>query len=162
MNKVLNQSTRIFDIVHLAFSDSAPTCVQPIRFSSIADATSSRFATEIDETEYKVFVPDTFLHQLVTVLDQRLSQIDFTVEKLASDLAVCPRTLHRKTTSLTTLPPTKLIRLYRLNKAVDLLQKGYSVSDTANAVGFENLSYFTKCFTKEFKKCPSDYTVKKL
>lgn len=162
MNKVLNESVRVFDIVHFTCIDREPGCVKPSRLSDESGTASGMFLAKNDETKYKVFVYDTFLHQLVMVLDQRLSQIDFTVEKLANALAVCPRTLHRKTTSLTTLSPTKLIRLYRLNKAVDLLQKGHSVSDTASAVGFENLSYFTKCFTKEFRKYPSDYTIRRV
>lgn len=47
---------------------------------------------------------------------------------------------------------------YRLNMAAYLLSKGAtSITETANATGFTNLSYFTKCFKTTFGVSPKDY-----
>lgn len=118
---------------------------------------TKRQPIKIAEATYRTSEQTLFLQQLVKVLDQNITQATFTVEKLAESMCVCSRTLHRKTIVLTTMSPTKLIRWYRLIRAIDLLKQGYLVSDAANAVGFENLSYFTKCFMKQFKMYPSDY-----
>lgn len=45
----------------------------------------------------------------------------------------------------------------RINYAKELLQKGFSVSDAAFSSGFNNLSYFTKIFSKHTSCLPSEY-----
>lgn len=76
-------------------------------------------------------------------------------------MAVSTRTLQRKLSSLTGMSGSELIRSYRLNKAALLLKEGHSVSDTAYEVGFEGLSYFSKCFKAQFSVSPSEYAVSK-
>ena len=100
---------------------------------------------------------DPFLLELYQVLDQELSNSAFTVEPLAEALAVSPRTLHRKITALTGMNTGELIRSYRLRKAARLLEEGSSVSEAAEKVGFEGLSYFSKQFKAQFAVSPSTY-----
>ena len=53
------------------------------------------------------------------------------------------------------------IHRVRIGVAAELLAKGESVSDTAHAVGFENLSFFTKIFKRYQGITPSDFQKKK-
>lgn len=46
---------------------------------------------------------------------------------------------------------------YRSLQAIDCLQQGHTVSETASLCGFENLSFFTKTFKKYTGKAPSEY-----
>lgn len=46
---------------------------------------------------------------------------------------------------------------YRILKAIELLNAGYTVSQTAYFCGFENLSFFTKTFKRFIGKLPSEY-----
>lgn len=63
------------------------------------------------------------------------------------------RLFHR----LTGKKPTEYLRHLRLQKAVELLDAGLSVSDTAMRCGFNSPNYFCKSFREEYGKAPSDY-----
>ena len=65
--------------------------------------------------------------------------------------------LHRKLTALTNQSPSDFIRYMRLHRAMDLLRKNAgTVSETAYAVGFSGVSYFSKCFQEQFGMLPSE------
>jgi YesN/AraC family two-component response regulator len=50
-----------------------------------------------------------------------------------------------------------------LKKAIQLLEsENYSVSEVAYKVGFNDPSYFTRIFKKEYGKAPSEYVEKSL
>lgn len=45
----------------------------------------------------------------------------------------------------------------RCIKAIDFIEKGYTVSEAASMCGFDNLSFFTKTFKKHIGTLPSSY-----
>jgi signal transduction histidine kinase/DNA-binding response OmpR family regulator len=100
---------------------------------------------------------DPFLVEVYQILDRELANASFTVDQMAAEMKVSTRTLHRKVTALTTINASILIRSYRLYKAAIMLQDGYAVSEVATRVGFEGLSYFSKCFKEQFSVSPSLY-----
>ena len=69
-------------------------------------------------------------------------------------------TLYRKLRNVSELTPNEFIRLIRLKKAAELLkQREYRVNEIAFVVGFNSVSYFAKCFFKQFGVLPKDYCV---
>jgi AraC-like DNA-binding protein len=73
-------------------------------------------------------------------------------------LAMSKTQLHRKLKALTNEAPGELLRNFRLKKAAQLLsQKADSVTQIAYKVGFNNLSYFAKCFKELYGVAPSTY-----
>ena len=65
--------------------------------------------------------------------------------------------LYRKLKSLTNLSGNEFIRNIRLKRAVQLLEtESYTVSEIAYKVGFNDPSYFTRIFKKEYGKSPSE------
>jgi DNA-binding response OmpR family regulator/two-component sensor histidine kinase len=104
-------------------------------------------------------VEDPFLLKVNEVLQRELANSAFSVEELAQEMAVSLRSLHRKLSFLTGMNASDLLRTYRLNKAAALLREGYSVSEAAYQVGFEGLSYFSKCFKAQFSVSPSEYAL---
>ena len=62
---------------------------------------------------------------------------------------------------LTNLTPIDFIRNVRLKMAADLLtQKKQCVADIAYAVGFSNLSHFSRAFRNHYGTTPKKYSEK--
>jgi len=97
-----------------------------------------------------------FLTKIYNLIDQQLSNTEFTVSELAKELAMSSKTLNRKLSAIIGLSANELIRNYRLKKAVELLKQGLSVSQTAYSVGFDSPSYFGYCFKEFYKVSPSE------
>lgn len=101
---------------------------------------------------------EQLLIDITKVIEQNLSDSEFSIEQLCQEVGLSKRHLHRKLKALSDLTPNHFIRLIRLKRASQLLsQKAGSVSEIAYQTGFDNLSYFTKRFKECFHKLPSDY-----
>ncbi|MBD2752506.1 helix-turn-helix domain-containing protein [Spirosoma validum] len=101
--------------------------------------------------------PDPFLGQLYHLLDAHLSDPDFGVETMMSQLNLSRTNLFRKVKTLTGLSANDLLRQYRLKQATYYLSEGLRVSETAYRVGFESPAYFAKCFRKLYGLAPRDF-----
>ena len=102
---------------------------------------------------------EQFILKISEIIEKNLSNAEFTVEQLCENMSMSRRSLYRKLKSLTDMNPSSFIRTYRLKKASQLISsKKVSVSEAAFQTGFENLSYFSKCFKEEFNKLPSEYS----
>ncbi|GAO31906.1 helix-turn-helix domain-containing protein [Geofilum rubicundum] len=56
---------------------------------------------------------------------------------------------------------SELIRKIRVQKAEQLLLSGkYNITETANLVGLNSISYFRECFKEEYGLSPSEYIKK--
>ncbi|MCK6541337.1 ATP-binding protein [bacterium] len=103
-------------------------------------------------------VNDLFMSRVQEVLEENITDPDFNVEDMAAQLLMSRSQLYRKMIALTGMNPTDTIRKWRLKKAKIMLEKNAgNVSQVAFDVGFNNLSYFTKCFREEFGKNPSEF-----
>ena len=66
--------------------------------------------------------------------------------------------LYRKIQALTDMTVKEFIRHIRLKRAAQLLiQHKMNISEVAYAVGFIDLTYFRKCFKREFGMSPKEY-----
>ena len=103
-----------------------------------------------------------FLDSLKNYLEENFSNSNLSVSDIATFLKMSDTQLRRKLKSISNYSPNEYLRMFRLKKAADLLDsKSNSVSEIAYQVGFENLSYFSKVFQKEYNCQPSEYTTKK-
>ncbi len=101
---------------------------------------------------------ERFLLHLMDVTENIFLEEEFTIERLCKELGVSRPQLYRKITALTGKAPTDWIRDLRLERAFRLLQLQHgNVSEIAYEVGFNNLSYFSKCFHEKFGMLPSLY-----
>lgn len=97
-----------------------------------------------------------FIDDLKAAIDANISDSDFRVEALSDKMFMVRTTLYRKINALTGQSPQIFLRSYRLQKAAQYLkQQAGTVSQVASRVGFDNFSYFSKCFKEEFKMEPS-------
>jgi AraC-like DNA-binding protein len=99
-----------------------------------------------------------FIQRVVHSIQKHLSDTDFTVEILCSEMTLSQRQVHRKLQGLTGYSISGFIRYMRLSRAAELLKnKTATVSEIAYNVGFDNLSYFSKCFKDRFGVSPSEF-----
>jgi transcriptional regulator GlxA family with amidase domain len=106
-------------------------------------------------------IDEKFLENLQDVMDQNLVESDFNTEAFAQAVGMSRMQLHRKLKALTGLSSTEFIRNQRLKLAAQLLKKSeINVSQVGYTVGFNNHSYFTKCFKEQYGCSPSEYIKK--
>ena len=131
-----------------------------IIMSSLADELSADDKVHKKKGKVKVLTPteESFLSDLFSIIDKRLFDEGLTIESLVKDMGISRPQLYRKIHGLTGRSPNNLIRDLRLEKAMSMLKrKTGNVSEIAFKVGFNNPSYFAKCFTEKFGRLPSVY-----
>lgn len=101
---------------------------------------------------------DPLLDKLSQLIEQHLDTTSFGAEELVLESGLSRMNLHRKLKALTGESTGEFIRNYRLKRAAQLLRQGYSVSETAYLVGFEDPSYFARSFRKTYQMTPSAYS----
>jgi len=103
-------------------------------------------------------VDQRLLKKAIELVENNLGDRLFGVEQMARELGMSRTSLHRKLKVITGFPPSELIRNIRLRRAAQLLmnQSG-SITQISFTVGFEDQSYFSKSFKKQFGVSPSEY-----
>jgi DNA-binding response OmpR family regulator len=101
---------------------------------------------------------EILMERIMKVINAHLSDSDFSVETLTSEVGISRAQLHRKMKEMTGLPVSEFIRNIRLEQAVRLLkEQKVNVTQVAYAVGFSTLAHFSTVFRKQFGVSPSDY-----
>ncbi|WP_114749784.1 hybrid sensor histidine kinase/response regulator transcription factor [Pleomorphovibrio marinus] len=101
---------------------------------------------------------EQFLQKVLKIMEEKIMDHLFGVESLSEELGMSRMQLHRKLKALTKLSPGSFIRMMRLKRAAEILSKGGgNVAEVSWQVGFQDPSYFSKCFQKQFGKKPSEY-----
>ncbi len=102
---------------------------------------------------------DELIRNAVSYINENLNS-DLTLNKLSEIFSLNKFSFFRKFKFLTGYTPNKYVMRSRLEKAAKYLMQGYNVTQTAISIGFENMSYFTKCFSEYYLVLPSDYAKK--
>ncbi|MHA4895746.1 hybrid sensor histidine kinase/response regulator transcription factor [Pedobacter sp. PWIIR3] len=101
---------------------------------------------------------EKFLKNAFELIEQNITEVNFSVEELSKLLNLSRVSLYKKLLTLTGKTPVDCIRTVRLKRAVQLLQKSQlSISNIAYEVGFNNPTYFAKVFKEEYGQLPSEY-----
>ncbi|HEY5748622.1 MAG TPA: ATP-binding protein, partial [Chryseolinea sp.] len=103
---------------------------------------------------------DKFLDKARTIVDAYLGDYTFTVEQMAEEMNLSRTQLFRKLKALTGLSPNDFIKDIRLKRAAEMIrQKVDIITQIGYAVGFNDQSYFTKCFKKQFGVTPTEFSM---
>ena len=106
----------------------------------------------------KAPMDNALLRQMNEIIEENIDNPDFNVQMLAERLNISRSGLFAKVKAITDTTPNEMIQIIRLRKAARLLKtKQYRVSEVAYQVGFNNPSYFSKCFQKQFGVKPGEY-----
>jgi len=104
---------------------------------------------------------EKFLEKLQVLLDKELSNADFSADDFASFMGMSRMQLHRKLKSLLGVSTTEFLRKERIKMAAILLKKAnVTIAEIAYAVGFNDVSYFIRCFKEIYNCTPSEYQEK--
>ncbi len=101
-------------------------------------------------------IDEQFLARLMTALEKNYSNADFSVEQLGVEVGMSRSQIHRKLHALTNESSSRFIRSFRLQRAMEMLkQNAGTVSEISYLVGFNNPSYFHKCFLEHYGFTPA-------
>jgi signal transduction histidine kinase/ligand-binding sensor domain-containing protein/CheY-like chemotaxis protein/AraC-like DNA-binding protein len=114
---------------------------------------------EVNPTEMQVDSPDeAFIKKVLILIDNNISNPNFSVEELSNDVFVSRYTLYKKILAMTGKTPNELVRSMRLKRAAQLLETGHlTISQICHKVGFKSQKYFVKMFKAEYNSIPSKY-----
>lgn len=101
---------------------------------------------------------EQLMERIVSVTKERLTDPDFNVEALASDVGISRVQLHRKVKELMGITVGDFIRNLRLQQAARLLEQGdLNISQITYAVGLTNPTHFSAAFKRYFGVSPKQY-----
>lgn len=120
-----------------------------------------KISVQTSEVEI-VSMDDKLIQKAIKIVEDNLSNADFTVEDLSKEIGMSRVHLYKKMVALTGKSPVEFIRNIRLQRAAQFLEKSQlTVSEVAYKVGFNNRKYFSKYFKNEFNMLPSAYAAAK-
>ena len=101
---------------------------------------------------------EDLLNRFVQHIGDNMSDINLSIDDIASDMCMSRSNLFRKIKQITGMGPNEYMRLARLKRAAELLQeRRHSIADICMLVGFNSPSYFSSCFKKQYGCLPKDY-----
>jgi len=101
---------------------------------------------------------EKFLEKVQVTLDESLIDPSFNVTEFSEAVGMSRMQLHRKLKALTGLTASEFIRSQRLKLATQLLKTSdINISQVGYSVGFNDHSYFTKCFKEAYKCTPTEF-----
>jgi len=110
--------------------------------------------TDASEAEEK---PSTLLEDFKSYVLSHLDNSELAIADIAKELGYGRNRFQKEVKELSGVTPVEFLRSLRLFEAQQHLKDpSKSVSEIAYAVGFTNLSYFTRSFKQEFGKLPSE------
>ena len=106
-----------------------------------------------------VDLDEKFLIKLMEIVENNFKNSSFNVDILAAEMGMSRSVLYRKMNSLVNNTPNDFINIIRLKKAGNLLvNTKYKISEIAYEVGFKDPLYFSRCFKKQYKMSPSEFS----
>lgn len=99
-----------------------------------------------------------FIQNVLQIIDQNISEVEFNPEDLAENLRISLRSLYRKFKDLELLPPKDFIKKQRVEYSAKLLiSTNLTIQEIMYHAGFATRSHFHKEFTKRYNQSPKEY-----
>ncbi len=104
---------------------------------------------------------DLLMDRIMKFVNENLSNSDYSIEQMASDIGLSRAQLHRKMKEITGVSASDFVRNLRMQQAAKLLKEHkVNISQVAYAVGFTNEAHFSTVFRKHFGIPPSEFVNK--
>ena len=103
-------------------------------------------------------IENEFIRKIRAFMEENIAAEEFEIQQLCRQMAMSRAQLYRKFKALTGKSVFEYLRTLRLHKAKELLLTStLNVTQVCFDVGFNNLSHFSRIFTEEFGRKPSDF-----
>lgn len=110
---------------------------------------------KVDEISPRNF---SFMKQITNEVIKNMSNPELNVSMLAQMVNLSHSTLYRKMQSISGMSPNEFIRNIRINEAARLINNtDLTITEILTQIGFNDHSYFTRCFKKKFNKTPKEF-----
>ena len=120
-----------------------------------------RFAGEVPVEPSRIAITPLdrqFIEKAIALVEDNLSEADFSVEELASGLSISRGYLYRKITKLTGKTAIEFIRTIRMKRAQQLLAESQlQIAEVAYRLGYRSPKVFSKHFKSVFGVNPSEF-----
>lgn len=111
--------------------------------------------------EEKTYDTNPFVVSITEAIKENLASPELSLEFLADKLNMSPSQLTRKTKSLMDITPYSLIIKLRMEQAVRYLKESdYNVSEISFRCGYQEVSNFSRSFTRYWGESPTQYLKK--
>ncbi|TKG96960.1 hybrid sensor histidine kinase/response regulator [Puteibacter caeruleilacunae] len=111
-----------------------------------------------EKINYKNELDQQFIQKCMDIVNDNMSNSDFSVEEFSKRLFMSRPVLYRKIKALTDQSPQDFVKIIRLKKSAELIKQGrLSISDIAYSTGFSDPKYFSTSFKKFYGVSPSKY-----
>lgn len=117
-----------------------------------------------DVLESSEDVQDVFMPKMLQIIEENLSNRNFTIKVLTDKLNMSQPTLYRKVKQKTGLSIIEVIHGVRMSKAASIIMSGRysSLTEVAEMVGYDSMISFRKRFVAQFGVLPSKYMEEKM
>lgn len=134
------------------------------KFMEWSETNHNDFKKKIDIAPSEITITpldEQFIQKAIGIVEEHISDSDFSVEHLGRDLGMSRSFLYKKLMAITGVGPSEFIRTIRIKRGLALLEKSQmQISEIAYQVGFNSLKSFSMNFKAEFGVTPSEYLKK--
>jgi transcriptional regulator GlxA family with amidase domain len=131
------------------------------RLFELRDEARHQFAQSVSIVPEKISTnkeEEKLVEKLLKSIGENMDNIDYTVDQMASDIAMSRANLYKKTQQMLGITPNEFLRNVRLKHAASLLeQTDMPVNQISLIVGFQTARYFSQCFRQMFGVTPTEY-----
>ena len=101
---------------------------------------------------------DKFISKVFEYIKGNIDNPELRIDSFSKDVGMSRVQFYRKIKSITGKTPSTLILEIRMNVAADLIKKtDFNINEIAYKIGFNDSSYFGKCFKAYFGVTPGEY-----
>ena len=104
---------------------------------------------------------EQFIQKAIALVEKNISDSEFSVETMATEVGMARTTLYKKLMAITGLGPAEFIRTIRVKRGKALLETSQmQITEIAYAVGFTTVKSFTMNFKAEYGITPTEFRQK--
>jgi signal transduction histidine kinase/DNA-binding response OmpR family regulator/streptogramin lyase len=101
---------------------------------------------------------EQFMSKVFNYIKKNIDNPELRIDSFSEDIGMSRVQFYRKIKSITGKTPSSLILEIRMNAASEMLKKtDFNINEIAYQLGFNDSSYFGKCFKAYFGVTPSEY-----